>query len=501
MDKCLGNRVTQVKLWVNKNLETRLNKHNQDYDDALAVFLDELKFRESSFRSKNLLCCSKCYLKCILNKLHKGDHICSTNHNCSGQCEFCLDASKTCQEIAGHEGRHFCRDSGQTCGHTCSFVSKNGCKRLCMELPNHGSDHKCGIQTHICNLPCSLHRCPGNCNIECTIPHTVHKCPKNVCIEKCCIDTCHNPCISKDHFHGCIKLQQQYNAQMQEQDSAIHGEKCPSDTHFCGNEHHCSHECSQKGFCNLSTERAEFDQNFYGKRSTFKYRKRLTNVGQKLPCLVKIPPFKKGHRGDHWCTTNTESKIHTCKTRCQKCENYCTKPVNHEISSADVLHRTSHGNLINCYWLSTTETFEFDNHELEAGESAEMVFCHVNCFRQGRGHTHIVDCPGECEDKFSPRTDHRRHDSRKWLPDRGKQHDEIWHRDYWKLQGFEDPCSEADTKAFEKCYNYCGRDGHDEQNRSYCVLGLWHDPVKTLEEANLTRGWVSNKGHAFSCTH
>ena len=505
MEHSLNKRIERVKTWVNKNLNFWMNKQNQDYEDSISAFLDVLNLHENRFRAENQLCdekCGGCFLKCVLKKAHVSVHFCSTDHKCTATCEFCLEEANFCQELAGHEGRHYCKEGAHTCGKLCGFNSKNGCQRLCMEGPNHESEHKCATEIHTCTSPCSLKPCNGLCNIECTILHEVHKCDKNFCLANCCVDNCRNSCNSKDHFHGYIDLQKKYEAERQTTIPSRGLEECPSDAHFCGNEHNCSQDCSQKGFCNLSTERTEFDKDFFGKRSTFKYRKRLTNVGRMLPCLVKIPPFRTEHSGDHWCTTNTESKVHTCKTRCPQCDNLCTKPVDHDISSADVLHRTSHGNMVNYIWLSTNETFEFDNHELEAGESTEIIFCHACCIRQGRGHTHIVDCPGQCENKFSAKTDHRRHDFRKWLPDKHRQRDEIWHRDYWKLHGFENPCSEAETKAFEKCDWYCYGSGHDEQNRSYCVLGLWHDPVRTLQEANLTRGWVLTQGgHAFSCTH
>ena len=156
--------------------------------------------------------------------------------------------------------------------------------------------------------------------------------------------------------------------------------------------------------------------------------------------------------------------------------------------------------MINMIFVSTAATFEYQQHELEAGESAKMEYCHVRCATRGRGHTHLISCPGECGKKFIPNQDHRRHDKKKWLPEHEKEYDEIWHTDYWKLMGFEDPCKNSESMGFEKCDYFCKNQNHDVNNRSYCILDLWHDPVNNLKEAGQRNGVVLS-GHVLLCRH
>ena len=379
-------------------------------------------------------------------------------------------------------------------------------------MSNHEGDHFCSLKVHLCNLECSLENCTNFCQLDCSVAHSVHKCVKEQCMADCCVKNCRNLCTAKDHFHGFPHLIKKYRKQQNLNENEAQfvlsdGTQLFINDHFCGNEHLCGQDCEEDGFCEVSVEKQieEKEEVFEGQRSSFTYKRKFAQIGKKLPCLQKIKAFEKAHNGDHSCTTR--AKVHFCMEVCPTCENICDKPFNHTLTE-DRLHHTSHGNMTKCHFICNQEDFNVGEHQYVVGEQAVAEFCHLFCNSLGRGHIHVLECHGNCEEHFDIDQDHRRHQSCKYGPDENIPKDEIWHSAYWEHIGFQDPCTGAELEIFEKCPFYCSSTSHltdkpdeAEDLRSYCLLDLWHKPVTSLSDSGFGSGTVSKDGHIFGCHH
>ena len=514
LEECLNNRCQRVEFWINQNVTLWKKHDSSDYDDILCALNDSFTLEKSNLRRQMKFCdekCSKCFVKCTRIVGHKLDHCCSTSHLCTDNCLYCGEETRPCKHPLGHKNDHLCKDIEHFCGKECSFNVRNNCTNECSLMSNHEGDHLCSLNVHICDAKCSLESCTSGCQMNCLVEHEVHKCSKEQCMADCCVKSCRNICSAKDHFHGFPELSIKFRKQQNLDEnvapfSKLDGTQMFLDDHFCGSEHPCGQECEDDGYCEVSVEKQleEKEEIFEGLRSTFKYKRKFVQVGKKLACLQKIAPFEREHEGDHSCTTI--AKVHFCTDKCPTCENICDKPYDHVITQ-DNLHHTAHGNMTKCYFICNQEDFNVGDHKYTMGERAVAEFCHMFCNSLGRGHIHVIECPGNCEDQFDIENDHRRHQSCVYGPDKEVPKDEIWHSAYWNSIGFQDPCTGGEIEMFEKCPYYCSAN-HEAENssetedfRSYCLLDLWHAPVNDAKQVRDDSVTVSKDGHLFGCYH
>ncbi|XP_075243518.1 uncharacterized protein LOC142337848 [Convolutriloba macropyga] len=498
-------RFERVQSWVLENLRKWKDIGNPENEDAIQNMLDKVGNYEALHRQQYKFCneqCMECFLKCCRAVNHEGDHNCSTNHQCTENCEYC-HLKTFCRFKLGHDGEHVCAEVSHICGQSCRFLIINGCRGECGQEIGHDGEHKCAEKRHPCKEKCSLEKCEGRCVIESEEQHTIHKCIREQCTSKCSIMSCSNTCSAVDHFHG-TSLSSFYRTEQEITSySPFHYEGTTTiadcDEHFCGKSHPCDKECNHEGFCQVWTERELSENTFRGKRGTFNYRLKFVAQGKKLKCRHKLEPFTKSHAGSHSCST----RFHFCTKVCPTCENICNKAVNHE-SEGDTLHRTIHGNMRKCFFVANEGDIQVGSHKYKAGEPAEAEMCHIFCNSLGRGHIHIVECdtndPTSCV--YNAKRDGRRHQTTKYWPHPHKPKDEITHKGYWDSVGFEDPCREVGCDDFEKCPAYCPAETHEEEGEvSYCELGIWHDPVHSLSDVERSSGILSKDGHVFACSH
>ena len=513
---CLENRFNRVEAWINGNLKSWKNKDNQEFDDAICSLQDKFNLEKTLLVQKFQFCnskCSKCFLQCTQISAHTSAHSCTTSHMCMENCFYCEeDLNKPCKHPFGHENQHICSEVSHICGQKCSFNSLNGCPNECVLVSNHEEDHICSLKKHLCKKKCSVEICSGECQIDCSSSHEVHKCAKEQCVHECCVENCKNKCSARNHFHGNAFLTEKFLAEhcmeRYEAPFVVDGEELHIEDHFCANEHSCGMECEEDGYCEVLVEKTiTKEEIFEGRRSTFSYKRHFKQIGKKLPCLRKILPFKKQHDpAGHYCTMTT--KNHLCTGVCPTCENICDKPYGHWETEGDEKHHTAHGNMTKCNFICNREDFDVGDHKYKVGEQSVAEFCHLFCSSLGRGHIHVIECPGNCQDEFSEEHDYRRHETCKYGPNEEVPKDEIQHGAYWDLIGFEDPCTSETSETFGKCPFYCSAASHEEETTSegdikryHCELNLWHKPVEKLSETTLTSGTVSKDGHAFPCYH
>ena len=513
---CLENRFGRVELWINGNVEAWKNQENQEYDDAICSLLDKFNLEKTILLQKIQFCdsnCSKCFLKCTQINGHASAHSCTTNHMCVEDCFYChKERPLPCKHVFGHENQHVCDKFDHICGQPCSFSVVNECPNECILISNHSGNHECSLKKHLCKKKCSVEICSGECQLDCSVPHESHKCSKEQCVYECCVENCKNKCSARNHFHGNVPLNENFNRENcignQEAPFFFLDEELHIDDHFCGNEHFCGMECQEHGYCEVLVEKTVAKEEiFEGKRSTFKYKRQFVQNGKKLPCLRKILPFEKEHSpAGHYCTLTI--KDHLCTEICPTCENICDKPYGHWEKDGDEKHHTSHGNMTKWYFICNREDFDVGDHKYKVGEQSIAEFCHLFCSSLGRGHIHVIECPGNCQDEFSEEHDYRRHETCKYGPNEEVPKDEIQHGAYWELIGFEDPCTGETSETFGKCPFYCSAVSHEEEKTSegdmkryHCELDLWHEPVGKLSETTFTTGTVSKDGHVFSCQH
>lgn len=149
--------------------------------------------------------CERCFLRCILERSHPGDHSCKGNHRCTQKCTYCFEDCGElgnmvigCHDAAGHEGSHDCMQKSHTCGEACSYLGRaSNCNKICSLKARHEGDHKCNSRQHMCQLECSL----PNCTNTCVLPyefgdHDHPACHEKMCPEKCTMRGC--SCSTQD---------------------------------------------------------------------------------------------------------------------------------------------------------------------------------------------------------------------------------------------------------------------------------------------------------------
>ncbi|CAK4721510.1 unnamed protein product [Aphanomyces euteiches] len=105
--------------------------------------------------------------------------------------------------------------------------------------------------------------------------------------------------------------------------------------------------------------------------------------GTKRKCSEAVAADTTSHPDDHLCN----SAIHYCDVRCPCCQYFCDKAYGH----AD-LHRTSHGNMKDTYFVSDSQAVDIGDRKYTAGEQGVAEMCPFFCSKMGRGHVHFMPC-------------------------------------------------------------------------------------------------------------
>jgi uncharacterized protein YegL len=507
IEKAVTFRIKRVREWITINIEKY--KDNEDFQDLLTN-LEHLVYQKEKELIANLkLCkmqCSQCFALCVKQQCHTDEHECNTVHICEDFCHYCHNVDENiksnCKFAYGHENVHLCREKQHTCGQPCKFKENNKCYGECHLMSGHEDDHVCAIQEHKCKIKCSLNECEALCNLKATDPHTIHKCIKEFCTKKCIISNCNLQCSCKDHFHGTelsAKYKEENNIPEEEDNfQDEEGKKFKLNFHICGNTHQCDRECEKDGYCNVTVEKKVVEEEYVGKKGTFKYTKQFVERGEKLHCIKTLGPYETNHEGEHLHKVE-ENTVHFCMTKCPTCENICDMPFNHPGR-----HKTQHGNMTNCFFISNQEDLDVGDHQYVVGESAKAEMCDMFCRKLGRGHIHIIECDSESNNcQYDKNIHKKRHETTKYGPDENVPKDEILHDAYWEHINFEDPSGEADKEKYGNCPFYCSSEIHKENcdERIFCEQPIWHDKLTDLNQINKTTGSISVDGHYFTCKH
>ncbi|OQR93499.1 hypothetical protein ACHHYP_02498 [Achlya hypogyna] len=412
--------------------------------------------------------CSECKLGCFASFLHEASvpHDCGTNHKCQGVCDHCDANAAPCGLAAGHMGACNCCLVRHTCPEPCALAGASNCDGGCHGAVDHDGPHACSVALHCCGAPCAAAKCRGLCTLPFAMPHSEHTCGANRCHVLCIHKDCTNTCAVEDHFHAPV-----------------------DDVHVCGNEHRCTVECAAAGMCEVKVQLEKTTETFCGARGTFEYTRQEMNGGRKK-CAVPVAAGCVDHAGTgHACDT----AMHWCTARCPCCQYYCEKAEGHTD-----LHKTSHGNMKETYFVSDSAHVDVGGRQYAAGERGVAEMCPFFCSKMGRGHVHYVPCehesPAACVYATS---DGRRHCTIALEPHPRQPMDEVLHATYWKMQGWEDPVtSTVERQTFGLCPYQCDAPEHKD-TMSHCILEAWHVPAT----ATTLSGQTIVHGHLFDCKH
>ncbi|KDO26012.1 hypothetical protein SPRG_22223 [Saprolegnia parasitica CBS 223.65] len=432
--------------------------------------LDACVLKTKQFLRRCQHTCANCKLGCFESFLHEANvvHDCGTNHKCQGHCAYCLNDSVPCGAAAGHAGACNCGVLDHTCPAPCAMANASNCDGSCHLAADHEGAHSCSVVLHCCGDPCAAPNCRSLCTQPFALAHDRHHCGANRCQQLCSYADCGNGCAADDHFHA------------------------PDALHACGKEHLCAAECAVDGMCEVKVQLEKTTETFCGARSTFEYTHQAMNGGRKK-CAASLPTGRLDHDGvGHACTT----AVHTCTVRCPCCQYYCEKAFGH----AD-LHKTSHGNMKETYFVSDSASVDIDGRQYTAGERGVAEMCPFFCAKMGRGHVHYIACdyPSAAKCVYAT-SDGRRHCTVPLEPHPKQPMDEVLHETYWKLLGWEDPVTSAiERAAFGLCPFQCDAPDHKADDPSYCVLDAWHVPSSANDA--LAPGHTRVQGHVFNCKH
>ena len=496
----LSRRRERVLTWLEVNTaeysgDGNVQKLKADASDMLLQASQALSLCSSQCRS--------CFLHCVLERKHAGEHMCGGDHRCHALCSFCQqeDAGQRllCRDKAGHAGHHVCGVKTHLCGKTCGLadVARN-CSKDCGLEKGHEGDHRCSSKQHMCKAECSLPGCGNRCVMPYELEHSQHACHEKMCPEGCQVAGCTRTCDVKDHFH------------------VLTG----SATHFCGSEHPCKAKCEMAGYCGVTTEVVKTTSTFKGKRGEFEYELVSEQRAVRKDCCVPIPPHSLSHSGPH-CHSQDPNVVHFCEERCGGCEYVCTLPEGH--SGA---HDTTHGNMRSKRFSSEAEEIDLGSRKYVWGESGVAEMCNLHCKARGRGHVHLIECEGGKRGGTciaAGVVQGGRHETMQYGPDYDVAKDELTHDAYWRHMNFKDPCTEEERVEFALCGHFCPDNSHSSASslsnalsaahqspsssssssfhRSYCQEKLWHGPVPRLSGSHCQSGFVSQDGHHFPCSH
>ena len=435
-----------------------------------------LKNKLDALLQNSYLCQRKCRLCeriCVLKVDHKDDCNCETDHLCEKKCELCSEdrVAVCCQKYGHEETVHKCNE-GHVCGFKCEVSAE--CTFTCNLSVNHSpisEKHNCK-NAHRCNEKCLVDHCSATCAFDLEKDHENHICGLNTCDAKCSFEGCKKFCKYPDHTHD--QLIKSFDS------SKHHGEHKNNDMlshHICSEEHSCSSKCEADGACTIGFNVIE--KVWTNECNSFPY-KYYEPVEHRDKCIVKIPLNAKSHHDSvhHDCKKGSE---HRCHYRCPECKSFCRLPVNHE----QIYHDTNaHRNKeCNVFVSKSAETIKVKSEglsrEYEIGESCKPEICSDSCERRGRGHFHLIECPGEdsCPAKFSS---YVKHSKESWHPYTKKTFDMWQCEQYWHSLGWEPPVNDEVLHMNRGCSFYCGHPDHDE-SYSFCKKTAWHTDCHEFE--------------------
>eukprot|EP00118_Oscarella_pearsei_P019907 m.214194 g.214194 ORF g.214194 m.214194 type:complete len:2677 (+) comp39806_c0_seq19:846-8876(+) len=483
-------RIMRVEEWVAVNTEGF-----QGDSDARRFLVDTANKYFTPLKNSLTLCkqkCNLCFRPCINDSFHVSpsgssskEHDCFTDHKCIMKCSYCerdKGSVFNCYQRGGHTGAHQCKKN-HTCSKECELSQYRRCEGICVKKVDHLQEsngdnkrHRCAAATHFCDKKC---KSPG-CVEECSKPYDhedKHHCGVNLCMKLCCMKNCNNRCSSTDHFHSLQR----------------------NSVHICEKEHQCEEDCEYEGICVIESSfvEGEITQRYIGKHDKFDYVLKARQVPKRKKCQVVIPAGQQSHEGrhTHFCPEEVGG-IHFCEMKCPSCENICIQKFGHS-----GLHTTNHSNMINQIFVSEDEQFQVGGHTYASGESASAEMCNQFCKRLGRGHTHIIPCPGLHPQSSIGKLNH---DRKGFRVGPNVVLDEVTHEYYWSSIGFEDACRKDENELFGKCNYFCSsldkRPGeYGAESDSLCQLPLWHRPKNFRDPVKV--GHVTKKGHHFYCKH
>ncbi|KAG9407364.1 hypothetical protein AC1031_002095 [Aphanomyces cochlioides] len=459
----LWRREHRVRLWVS-SLPSVGREEMDDLDACV------LKLKQHLRRCQHT--CAHCKLGCFECFLHDATvpHDCGTNHKCVNPCVHCasLGDKEMCASVAGHSGPCNCGLKDHTCNEPCDMMEASNCEKTCSLEVGHEEPHSCGVKLHCCGQPCQAVECRGSCTLPFENPHDRHMCGANRCQQTCVMPDCGNTCAAPDHFHPV------------------------GANHLCGQPHRCTAECKEDGICEIKVHLEKITETFAGKRGTFDFTRQEMN-GTKRKCSEAVAADTTSHPDDHRCN----SAIHYCDVRCPCCQYFCDKAYGH----AD-LHRTSHGNMKDTYFVSDSQAVDIGDRKYTAGEQGVAEMCPFFCSKMGRGHVHFMPCKHKANTCVYTTSDGRKHCNLKLEPNPTMPMDEVLHETYWKTLGWEDPVTSAVEKAsFKLCPFKCDASDHSEDSPSYCILDAWHDIVDKTDPRGQQANHSVVQGHLFACKH
>ncbi|CAF0938598.1 unnamed protein product [Rotaria sordida] len=415
---------------------------------------------------------------------------CTTDHKCSGFCQICPTEGRhdptSCMFSAGHSGEHKC-DAGHVCQQLCQICQLRGDPpNPCHFSYDHRDPphHQCE-RVHQCPKTCAI--CPEPCSISLDFQgHDQHRCSSTVCW-KPCIFSCGKACVTIDHSHDSTTEQVQFVKEEQ----ILSMKK-----HLCDQSHYCLGICDTPGICKQEyktqqcTWRTESGEEFL-------YDHIEVNA-IRVKCGILIPALHYSHNQsneNHCCNGQ-----HTCEQRCPDCYAFCRQSYGH-----DNFHHTLHRNKDQHVFTSTnpSEQIEIQPNDsndsiirkYKIGESSQPENCSVSCKRRGRGHFHLVECPGgnQCyEIKLETKAKHS-NEVYYYGPDQPspKKYDQILCSAYWSLMKWSPPVNDADRKLIDSCNFFCSehvqRDKGQiikDSSKGFCTLGAWHPGLHAFECQN-----------------
>ena len=312
--------------------------------------------------------------------------------------------------------------------------------------------------------------------------------------------------------------------------------ECKDEGHTCNKEHPCSHSCSVKGNCKVEMTRLIVEKEVFetGAGSKIEYESFAEANGGKKRCHRKIAVGHFKHSGDdHKCYSGKASEnVHSCDVSCESCGYFCQLKFGH-YSQSGTFHDCVHGNMRNTKFYASDDVVDTgDGRTYRVGDAGKAEMCNIFCERQGRGHIHLEYCEYGLKGEPCVEEEGRRHQSRVYKPDEGKEKDEVKHNKYWRRKKWKDPCIDKMKKEFDLCPFVCQHITHrekleqlrlemankakngsdekkeekskgdqssdnkkgddsdsDEEDSIYCIHKLWHKPT------------TDHGGHTFECKH
>ncbi|CAK4296223.1 unnamed protein product [Aphanomyces euteiches] len=411
----LWRREHRVRLWV----ASLPSVDREEMDD-----LDACVLKQKQYLRRCQLTCANCKLGCF---------------ECFFMALVFLMTAEMCASAAGHSGPCNCGLKDHTCNAPCDMMEASNCEQSCSLQVGHEEPHSCGVKLHCCGKPCEAVECRGSCTLPFENPHDRHMCGANRCQQTCVMPDCGNTSAAPDHFHPV------------------------GADHLCGQPHRCTAECKEDGICEIKVHLEKITETFAGKRDSFAFTRQEMN-GTKRKCSEVLSANTTSHFDYHRCN----STIHYCDARCPCCQYFCDKEYGH-----DGLHRTSHGNMKDTYFVSDSQAVDIGDRKYTAGEQGVAEMCPFFCSKMGRGHVHFMPCQHKANTCIYTTSDRRKHCNLNLEPNPIMPMDEVLHETYWKTLGWENPVTSAVEKAsFKLCPFKCDASDHSEDSPSALTLEL-----------------------------